>query len=75
MTSLSPVLKQAAPVVVDHALGSWIDATDSQKYLDFTPGIGMTITDHCHTNVPVGLSRLEAAVDAVLGAVPADVGI
>ena len=36
MTTLSPLLKQATPVVVDHALGSWIHGTDGQSYLDFT---------------------------------------
>ncbi|GLB67160.1 aspartate aminotransferase family protein [Arthrobacter mangrovi] len=51
MTSLSPILKQATPVVVDHALGSWIYATDGQEYLDFTTGIGVTSTGHCHPKV------------------------
>lgn len=51
MTSLSPALKQATPVVVDHALGSWIYGTDGKKYLDFTTGIGVTSTGHCHPRV------------------------
>jgi 4-aminobutyrate aminotransferase len=51
MTSLSPLLKQATPVVVDHALGSWIYGTDGQAYLDFTTGIGVTSTGHCHPRV------------------------
>ncbi|MBT2547786.1 aspartate aminotransferase family protein [Arthrobacter sp. ISL-65] len=51
MTSLSPALKQATPVVVDHALGSWIYGTDGQAYLDFTTGIGVTSTGHCHPRV------------------------
>ncbi|HSO91138.1 MAG TPA: aminotransferase class III-fold pyridoxal phosphate-dependent enzyme [Arthrobacter sp.] len=51
MTSLSPLLKQATPLVVDHALGSWIHATDGQSYLDFTTGIGVTSTGHCHPRV------------------------
>jgi len=48
MTALSPVLKQATPVVVDHAEGSWIHGTDGRAYLDFTTGIGVTSTGHCH---------------------------
>ena len=48
---LSPALKQATPVVVDHALGSWIFGTDGKKYLDFTTGIGVTSTGHCHPRV------------------------
>jgi 4-aminobutyrate aminotransferase len=37
--------------VVDRALGSWIYATDGQAYLDFTTGIGVTSTGHCHPRV------------------------
>ncbi len=59
MTSLSPLLKQATPLVVDHALGSWIHATDGKAYLDFTTGIGVTSTGHCHPRV------VEAARDQV----------
>lgn len=51
MTSLSPLLKQATPVVVDHARGSWIHGTDGRDYLDFTTGIGVTSTGHCHPRV------------------------
>ncbi|NWL34266.1 aspartate aminotransferase family protein [Paenarthrobacter nitroguajacolicus] len=51
MATLSPILKQATPVVVDHAAGSWIHATDGKKYLDFTTGIGVTSTGHCHPDV------------------------
>lgn len=51
MTSLSPALKQATPVIVDHALGCWIYGTDGRDYLDFTTGIGVTSTGHCHPKV------------------------
>lgn len=51
MATLSPHLKQATPVVVDHALGSWIHGTDGGDYLDFTTGIGVTSTGHCHPRV------------------------
>ena len=51
MTTLSPLLKQATPVVVDRALGSWIYGTDGETHLDFTSGIGVTSTGHCHPRV------------------------
>src|SRR5690606_34542302 len=51
MTTLSPHLKQATPVVVDHAKGSWIYGSDGRTYLDFTTGIGVTSTGHCHPKV------------------------
>ncbi|MBT0566216.1 aspartate aminotransferase family protein [Williamsia sp. CHRR-6] len=49
--TLSPALKQATPVVVDSAAGSWIHGTDGRDYLDFTTGIGVTSTGHCHPRV------------------------
>lgn len=51
MAELSPILKQATPLVVDYARGSWIHATDGRRYLDFTTGIGVTSTGHCHPRV------------------------
>jgi 4-aminobutyrate aminotransferase len=51
MATLSPHLKQATPVIVDHARGSWIHGTDGRDYLDFTTGIGVTSTGHCHPRV------------------------
>ncbi|MEO7123514.1 MAG: aminotransferase class III-fold pyridoxal phosphate-dependent enzyme [Lacisediminihabitans sp.] len=51
MTALSPILKQATPVVVERASGSWVYGTDGARYLDFTTGIGVTSTGHCHPRV------------------------
>ncbi|MFC3961973.1 aspartate aminotransferase family protein [Nocardia jiangsuensis] len=51
MTQLSPVLKQATPVVVERGEGCYLYATDGRRYLDFTAGIGVTSTGHCHPRV------------------------
>lgn len=51
MTSLSPHLKQATSVVVDHGLGSCLYDTQGRRYLDFTAGIGVVSTGHCHPRV------------------------
>lgn len=51
MTQLSPVLKQATPVVVERGEGCYLHATDGRRYLDFTAGIGVTSTGHCHPRV------------------------
>lgn len=51
MAQISPIVKQATPVVVDRAEGNWIFGTDGVKYLDFTSGIGVTSTGHCHPHV------------------------
>src|SRR5699024_9744108 len=51
MTALSPILKQATPVVVDHAQGCEVFDTDGRRHLDFTAGIGVVSTGHCHPKV------------------------
>ncbi|MFC9893617.1 aspartate aminotransferase family protein [Nocardia sp. NPDC127579] len=51
MTELSPVLKQATPLTVDHGSGCYLYDTDGRRYLDFTAGIGVTSTGHCHPRV------------------------
>ncbi|QOR72796.1 aminotransferase class III-fold pyridoxal phosphate-dependent enzyme [Ruania alkalisoli] len=51
MTQLSPLLKQATPVLVDHGEGSYLYDTDGRRFLDFTAGIGVTSTGHCHPHV------------------------
>lgn len=48
---LSPLLKQATDVLVDHGEGSYLYATDGRRYLDFTSGIGVTSTGHSHPKV------------------------
>ena len=51
MSKLSPVLKQATPVLVDHAEGVYVYDEDGRRHLDFTAGIGVTSTGHCHPRV------------------------
>jgi 4-aminobutyrate aminotransferase len=48
---LSPVWTHYTDIIVDHAEGSYIYATDGRKILDFTCGIGVTNTGHCHPKV------------------------
>ncbi|MCP3798230.1 aminotransferase class III-fold pyridoxal phosphate-dependent enzyme [Allokutzneria sp. A3M-2-11 16] len=51
MAKLSPVLKQATPVVVDRGEGVYLYDTTGRRNLDFTAGIGVTSTGHCHPRV------------------------
>ncbi|MBB4688640.1 aspartate aminotransferase family protein [Amycolatopsis jiangsuensis] len=51
MAQLSPLLKQATPVVVDHGEGVYLYDVDGKRHLDFTAGIGVTSTGHCHPRV------------------------
>ncbi|MEJ2131715.1 MAG: aminotransferase class III-fold pyridoxal phosphate-dependent enzyme, partial [Gammaproteobacteria bacterium] len=51
MNHLSPLLVPSSNVVVTHAKGCYVyDASDT-AYLDFTSGIGVTATGHCHPHV------------------------
>jgi 4-aminobutyrate aminotransferase len=51
MAVLSPQLKQATPVLADRGEGVYLFGEDGRRYLDFTAGIGVTSTGHCHPTV------------------------
>jgi 4-aminobutyrate aminotransferase len=48
---MSPVWTRIFPIIAERAEGCYIYATDGRKYLDFTCGIGVTNTGHCHPAV------------------------
>jgi 4-aminobutyrate aminotransferase len=48
---MSPVWTRLFPIEAERAEGSYIYATDGNRYLDFTCGIGVTNTGHCHPKV------------------------
>jgi 4-aminobutyrate aminotransferase len=48
---LSPVWTHYTPIIVDRAEGAVIYGEDGNAYLDFTCGIGVTNTGHCHPKV------------------------
>jgi len=49
--NLSPILKQTSDITVDHAKGMYVFDTDGKQYLDFSSGIGVLSTGHCHPRV------------------------
>ncbi len=51
MAELSPALKQATPVLAARGEGVYIYDEDDRRFLDFTAGIGVTSTGHCHPKV------------------------
>lgn len=51
MAELSPILKQATPVVAARGEGIYLFDAQERRYLDFTAGIGVTSTGHCHPRV------------------------
>lgn len=50
-SNLSPVWPHYTPIVASHAAGSYVYDQDGSEYLDFTCGIGVTNTGHCHPQV------------------------
>lgn len=62
MTSLSPVLRQATPVLAARGEGVHIYDEDGRRYLDFTAGIGVTSTGHCHPRVVAAAQRQVATL-------------
>ncbi|MCX4552689.1 aminotransferase class III-fold pyridoxal phosphate-dependent enzyme [Streptomyces sp. NBC_01387] len=57
MTQLSPVLKQATPVIATRGEGMYLYDADDRRYLDFTAGVGVTSTGHCHPRVVEAVQR------------------
>jgi 4-aminobutyrate aminotransferase len=54
---LSSVLKQATGVVAARGEGVHLFDEDGRRYLDFTAGIGVTSTGHCHPRVVEAAQR------------------
>lgn len=51
MAQLSTALAQATPVVAARGEGALLFDEHDRRYLDFTAGIGVTSTGHCHPRV------------------------
>ena len=50
-TYISPVWTRYTPIVAERAEGAYVYDQDGTRYLDFTCGIGVTNTGHCHPKV------------------------
>jgi 4-aminobutyrate aminotransferase len=62
VAALSQVLKQATGVVAARGEGVYLYDEDDRRYLDFTAGIGVTSTGHCHPRVVEAAQRQVATV-------------
>jgi 4-aminobutyrate aminotransferase len=62
---LSPVWSHYTDILVDHAEGPWLYGADGSRHLDFTSGIGVTNTGHCH---PAVVAAAQAQVAKVIHA-------
>ena len=48
MNHLSPLLVQSSGICAERGEGSWLFDGEGRRWLDFTSGIGVTATGHCH---------------------------
>lgn len=55
--NLSPVWSRIFSIEADHAQGCYIFDTQGNQYLDFTCGIGVTNTGHCHPKVVEAIQK------------------
>ena len=62
MAELSSILKQATGVVAARGEGVHLFDEDDRRYLDFTAGIGVTSTGHCHPKVVEAAQRQVATL-------------
>lgn len=62
MSHLSPVLRQATPVVAVRGEGVHVVDAAGRRYLDFTAGVGATSTGHCHPRVVEATQRQAATL-------------
>ena len=55
--NLSPVWSRIFSIEVDHGQGCYLYDIHGNKYLDFTCGIGVTNTGHCHPRVVEAIQK------------------
>ncbi len=60
---LSPVWPRYTEILAERAEGAYIYGTDGRRYLDFTSGIGVTSTGHCHPRV---VEAVQAQVEKLI---------
>lgn len=62
---LSPLLRQSSDIIVERAQGAYVYSEDGRKYMDFSSGIGVLSTGHCHPRV---VEAAKAQIDKVVHA-------
>ena len=54
---VSPSYTRSYPLVAGSAEGMWLKDVDGNEFLDFTAGIGVCSTGHCHPKVVAAIKR------------------
>jgi len=60
MATISPLLQRSSEVRAVRGEGAYLFDEDERRYLDFTSGIGVTSTGHCHPRVVEAVQRQAA---------------
>jgi 4-aminobutyrate aminotransferase len=60
---VSPSYTRVYPLVADRAEGLWVMDVDGNRFLDFTAGIAVNATGHCHPSV---VEAIKAQADRLL---------
>ncbi|MFN8016338.1 MAG: aminotransferase class III-fold pyridoxal phosphate-dependent enzyme [Acidimicrobiia bacterium] len=58
--NLAPVWFHVTDLQVEKGQGCWVYTTDGNKYLDFTSGIAVTSTGHCHPKIVEAIQKQSA---------------
>ena len=74
MSHLSPLLQQSSRILAERGEGSWLYDADGNAWLDFTCGIGVTSTGHCHPTVVAAAREQLSAASLAPENVAADAG-
>lgn len=62
MSHLSPLLKQSSALCAERGEGVYLYDADGRAFLDFTSGIGVTSTGHCHPKVVAAAQKQVATL-------------
>jgi 4-aminobutyrate aminotransferase len=54
---IPPVWTRITNIAVSHGEGSWLVATDGERYLDYSAGIGVVNTGHAHPRVAAAIAE------------------
>ena len=57
MSHLAPVWSKVTDLQVVSGSGSWVTTTEGDRYLDFSSGIAVTSTGHCHPKVVAAIQK------------------
>eukprot|EP01136_Pigoraptor_vietnamica_P035613 Opistho-1_new@101188 len=62
LKNITPGISRLSNLVLTSGKGSWVTTDQGQKILDFTSGIGVTNTGHCHPRIVEAAQRQVASL-------------